>query len=141
MRQDLSALGKPYPYGLPWVGGELIIEGDSKNAIKWALGLKRPPRKLITIVREIRALYSGRVISFMPVRRSVNGVADFFAKNGMDSTTVGMFYLQEFSRRRSLFAVLLRFVWIVVIFFLSTLYGFIPLRPIGAALCTLLLLI
>lgn len=83
---------------------ELIQAGETNyrrglgNAIKWAKGLKWSPWKLITIVREIRALFLGHKISFALVRGTANGVVDFFVKNGVDSLIAGVFYLLNCSR-------------------------------------------
>lgn len=78
-----------------WVGcgkGKLIVEGDLVNAIKWATGCKRPPWKLVLVVREIRALCSGRDASFVRVRRPVNGVTDFLMKIGVDREHDSVFF-------------------------------------------------
>lgn len=61
---------------------KLVVESDSSNAIKWARGVKRPPWRLITLLREIKELVSGQETSFVHIKRTTNGVADFFAKNG-----------------------------------------------------------
>lgn len=63
------------------------------NAIKWARGVKRPPWRLITLVREIRDMTAGLEVSFVHISRSANGVADFFAKHGVEGETRGTFHL------------------------------------------------
>lgn len=63
------------------------------NAIKWVRGLKRPPWKMITTVREIRALASGLEVSFGQISQSTNGVANYFAKNGVNGSVTGVFHL------------------------------------------------
>lgn len=60
-------------------GGKLEIESDSSNAIKWARGVKRPPWRLITLVGEIKGL--------------IVGLADFFTKNGVEESILGIFHL------------------------------------------------
>lgn len=70
-----------------WAGfgqGKLVIEGDLENRIKWTVGSMCPPSKLVLVSREIRALCSGREISFLLVRRSTIGVADILAKWEVD---------------------------------------------------------
>lgn len=74
-------------------GDKLIIESDSSNAIKWPRRVKRPPWRLIKLVREIRDLAAGLEASFVHISKSVNGVADFFAKNGVEGATRGTFHL------------------------------------------------
>lgn len=73
--------------------GNLIIEEDSANAFKWALGLQRPPWRLINVVRKVRELAKGMEVSFTKVGRSANGVVDFFAKLGVDSLCAGVFFI------------------------------------------------
>lgn len=74
-------------------GGRLVSEGDSTNAIKWAKALKRPHWRLITTVKEIRALVEGLEVSFVKINRSTNGVANFFAMNGVEGSVYGVFHL------------------------------------------------
>lgn len=74
-------------------GGNLVIEGDSTNAFKWAIGSKRPPWRLNNVVREVRVLASELGVSFAQVRRSANGVADYFAKLGVDNHWEGVFFI------------------------------------------------
>lgn len=50
-------------------GDKLVIESNSSNAIKWAKGMKRPPWRLITLVREIRDLVVGLEVSFVHISR------------------------------------------------------------------------
>lgn len=80
-----------------WVGlggRKLVIERDSTNVIKWVKGLKRPPWRLSTTVREIRALVRGVEVSFVHIRHMANGVAIFFLqKNGLEGPIFGVFHL------------------------------------------------
>lgn len=55
--------------------------------------MKRSPWKVITTVREIRALVSGLKVSFAQSNRTVNGVADYFAKNGVNGSVTSVFRL------------------------------------------------
>lgn len=73
---------------------KLVIESDSTNSIKWAGGLKRPPWRLPALVRKIKELISGLEVSFVHVRRTTNGLTDFFAKNGVDGSNRDTFWLQ-----------------------------------------------
>lgn len=45
----------------------LIIEGDSANAFKWAFGLRRPPWRLTNVVREVRELANELGVSFVKI--------------------------------------------------------------------------
>lgn len=72
-----------------------MIESDSSNAIKWASGVKRPPWRLITLVREIKDLAAGMEVFFSLISRSANGVVDFFVKNGVGGPIHGTFQLPE----------------------------------------------
>lgn len=74
-------------------GGKLVVEGDSTNAIKWAMGLKRRPWRLIATVREIRAQVLGVEVSFVHISRTTNGVANFFTKNEVGGSITGVFQL------------------------------------------------
>lgn len=60
---------------------------------KVPFGLKSPLWKLITTVRKIKVFCSGRKIPFVSIQRSANRVADFFAKNGVDSNLTGVFHI------------------------------------------------
>lgn len=73
--------------------GKLITEGNSANAIKWAMGHKRPPWRLITVVRKIREMVSGMDVSFLQIGRATNGMADFFAKLVVTGLSSGVFFL------------------------------------------------
>lgn len=73
--------------------GKLVIERDSANAVKWVMGVKRPLWKLITVLREIKALLISREISFSHVSKSANEVAYFFTKQGVDSAIRGVYHL------------------------------------------------
>lgn len=55
----------------------LIIEGDSSNAISWAMGKMDPPWKLVHLVRVIRILSRIGGVIFSHTARSSNTVADF----------------------------------------------------------------
>lgn len=54
------------------------------NVIKWTNGRKRPPRRLIPLVKEIQDLRSQVVLSFNLVKLSANVVVDFLTKIGAD---------------------------------------------------------
>lgn len=66
-----------------WANYGMSIEGYSANAIKCARGSKIPPWKLLSVVRENNALVLTVDVFFQHVR-SVNGVADFLAKLGLE---------------------------------------------------------
>lgn len=53
---------------------------------------KNPLWTLATVVREIKGLLRGWEISFIKVSRSANGVVDFFAKQGVDLTSQGIYF-------------------------------------------------
>lgn len=65
---------------------ELIIKGDSVNAIKWITGWKKPCWKWIPVVREIQDFCSSMDVVFYFVSKSTNWFADFLAKMGVDRT-------------------------------------------------------
>lgn len=88
---ELLNIRRTLSLGAALRGEKLIIESDSFNAIKWAKGLKRPPWRLITLVREIKELFVGLEVSFSQISRSPNGVAVFLAKNGVDGAIRGTF--------------------------------------------------
>lgn len=56
----------------------LVVKSDSANVVKWVSGVKKPQWKLITVVKEIKALLIGQEISFLQISRLANGVRDFF---------------------------------------------------------------
>lgn len=61
---ELLAIRRALTLWAPMRRVNLIIKGDLTNAIKLARGLKRPPWKMATVVREIRALCLGLEVSF-----------------------------------------------------------------------------
>lgn len=73
--------------------GNLIIEGDSANAFKWASGLRRPPWRLTNVIREVRVLARELRVSFAQVGRSANGVTEYFAKLGVDNYWEGVYFI------------------------------------------------
>ena len=58
----------------------LIAEGYSSYAIRWASGSSRPPWRLTDIAEEVVDLGLKLNISFVLIKRSVNEVADHLAK-------------------------------------------------------------
>lgn len=45
------------------------------------------------MVREMKELVRGLEVSFDHISRSANGVADFFAKNGVEGSIFGVFHI------------------------------------------------
>lgn len=77
---DLLGIRKAFLLWMRYGRVELIIEGDLVNAIRWGWLEER----LILVVREIRDLCSGMVMSFHHVRMSANGAVDFPEKVGVE---------------------------------------------------------
>lgn len=73
--------------------GNLVIEGDSANAFKWASGLRCPPWGLVNVVGEVRHLAKWKGVSFSKVWSSANGAADYFSKLGVDNHFAGVFFI------------------------------------------------
>lgn len=111
------------------------------NAIKWSRGLKWPPWRLITVVREIKALWSGKEISFALVKRTANGVANFFTKNIMDSPILGVFYLLAKDRKQGTTVFYFTVIWLPYWMYFSFIYSFsLGLSLLDPFLCTCTLL-
>ena len=74
----------------PWmiVGGE----SDSTNAVGWLLKPESRPWKFQFHFIEIKEIFSSLVVSFGPVLRHANIMADVLAKQGVDraSPCVGL---------------------------------------------------
>lgn len=51
---------------------------------------------MVNLVMEVRELAAGMDISFVKISHSANGVADYFAKLGVDSHFSGTFFLMTF---------------------------------------------
>lgn len=61
----------------------LVIEGDSVNAIAWATGRKNASWRFVDIARDIRRMSRGRGVIFRHVSRSANNVTNFLVKIGV----------------------------------------------------------
>lgn len=90
---ELLSIWRALTLGASLGGAKLEIESDPSHAVKWARGEKCPPWRLVTLVREIKGLSAGREVSFSQISRSAIGVADFFAKNGVEGPSRGVFHL------------------------------------------------
>lgn len=77
---ELLSIRRALTLGSSLGGTKLEIENDSSNAIKWTKGIKRPPWRLITFVREIKGLFVGLEVSFLHIKQSANDMADFLLK-------------------------------------------------------------
>lgn len=73
--------------------GQLVIERDLTNAIKWAKGQWRHPWRLITTVKEIRAWVTELDVSFVHSIRLANNVENYFIKLRVDNDFSGVFFL------------------------------------------------
>lgn len=57
------------------------------------IGSEKTTWKLATVVRKIKVLLYDREISFIKASKSADGVSNFFAKQGVDSTSQGVYFL------------------------------------------------
>lgn len=109
----------------------LIIGAGLGEENQWLRVIRQmPSQRLITTVREIRALVSGLEVSFMRISQTTNRVADFFAKNGVDGSVTCIFQLPGgqivFLGRYFLFS----FICVMYFCFFLPLWGLTLLGPI-----------
>lgn len=64
--------------------GKPVVEGELANVVTWAKGRKKPPWRLISMVRDTRKLFARNVAVFKHVRHTSNVVVGFWAQTRVD---------------------------------------------------------